>query len=99
MPTRKNRTELEFQLRARKVDRAAAVTETLIRFGSLVAIFALVASAMKAYAGETTFAQVGFAFVGDLKINEWLAYVLAGGGITYGLKQRKARRDQIEQMG
>jgi len=98
MTKRKNRSELDFQLRARKVDRFAAVAETLIKFGTFCVVAYFFTGALKAYAGEVTFAQVGITLLGDLKVNEWVAYLLAGGAVTYGLRQRKLRRDKTEEL-
>lgn len=47
--------------------------------------------------GETTI-NVALKLLGDFKANEWLAYIFGGGGILYGMSQRKLRKDTVERL-
>ena len=96
---KKSQKELEFQIRARRIDRIADVAGTAIRYGSVVACVASVAWALRSFAGQSTVADVGIKFIGNLSISEAMAYALAGGSVLYGVRQQKLKRDTIEKMG
>lgn len=51
-----------------------------------------------ALAGKTTAADIGIKVLGDVRVSEVLAWLFGGGGIAYGLGQRKLRRDTIERQ-
>lgn len=43
-------------------------------------------------------ADIGVRFLGNFAVNTALAWVLAGGGIAYGIGQRRLRRNTVERM-
>ena len=49
-------------------------------------------------AGQYTFAQIGVGFLGDFRVSEGVAYLFGAGGVVYGVKQTKLRRDNVERM-
>ena len=81
------------------MDRIAEVSIQAIRSGTLLFCIVVVASAIKAFAGQHTFADLGFKFFADAKISDGIFAVFGGSGVAYGYKQRKLRRDTIETMG
>lgn len=85
---------LDFQLQIFKVDRNATVKETAIRYGaiSLIAFFAWLS--IQDLAGKHTFADIGIRFMADFKVSEGVAYIFGGGGIAYGLGERRLRRNR-----
>jgi hypothetical protein len=95
---KKSKTELEYLHKGKRIDRTADVLGLVVKYGSLALIAYFAASVLKSFAGETTFADIGVKFVGDLKVSDVVFAALAGGGVTYGYRQRKLRRDTIEAM-
>ena len=89
---------LNFQLQIFKIDRNATVKETAIRFSSisLIALFAWLS--IQDLAGRHTFADIGIRFIADFKISEGIAYIFGGGGIAYGLGERRLRRNRTEKL-
>ena len=49
-------------------------------------------------AGQETMANIVVNFMTDIKVNQWLAYIVGGTGAVYGLKQRKNKNDTIERL-
>lgn len=98
---KKSRTELEFQLRGRRVDRNGDVLIQLIRWGCLVGCVYIVGGAIKAFAGQHTLANLAFKFVADTRVvvSEGVFALVGGSGVVYGVRQRKLRRDTIESLG
>jgi hypothetical protein len=84
----------QFQLQIFKIDRNAAVKETAIRYGSisLIALFAWLS--IQDLAGKETFANIGIRFIADFKVSEGVAYIFGGGGVAYGLGERRLRRNR-----
>ncbi len=96
---KKSRTELEFALKGRRTDRTAEVLNTIIKYGSLLGCVAMITAAVKTFAGQHTFADLGFKFIADWKISDSVFAVFGGGGVAFGMRQRKLRRDNIQAMG
>jgi len=51
-----------------------------------------------ALAGKSTFADVGFRILGNLKISEGISYIFGASGVLYGVGQRQLRRRNIERI-
>ncbi|MEW6351245.1 MAG: hypothetical protein AB1646_19490 [Thermodesulfobacteriota bacterium] len=80
------------------IDALASIVNRLIPWAALVFIAHWIYLAILALAGQKTIADIGISFLGSVTVSEALAVVLGGGGIAYGLKQRKLRRDTIERL-
>ena len=65
---------------------------------SLVGISAFVYLSTKSLAGHYTFADIGIRVIGDFKISEALSYLFGAGGVGYGLRERKLRRQTTERL-
>jgi hypothetical protein len=53
--------------------------------------------AVKDFSGETTVANVLIRLVADLKINQWIGYIVGGGGLIYGrARTRQLKRTRRE---
>jgi hypothetical protein len=81
------------------------VLSTGIKWAALFGMVYCFFDAIKAFSGETTAANILIRLVADLKINQWLGYLLGGGGLIYGgirtrqLKRtRKDHADYIRQL-
>jgi hypothetical protein len=90
---RLNKNEIEASL-VKSVNIINAVVKlgkTLIIVGGIVAIAYFTMNTIKILAGKTTIADIMFSFLADLKINQWLAYMVGGSGVLYGTVQSKLK--------
>ena len=90
---RARQSEQELHYRFRRLDLIGAAVQTAIPWGSLVVIAWLVSNALQSLAGQETIADIGINFLGNVGINDGLAYVLAAGTIFYGNRERRLRRE------
>jgi hypothetical protein len=92
------RAENQLLRQTRATDGLVSVFNTLIKFGSLSFIAYCGYRSIETLAGKTTMANIGINVLGQLRVSETLAWALGGGGMTYGVYQRKLRRDAIEHL-
>ena len=90
--------EQKYRYRSKVLDVLAASIRVLIIWGSLSFIVHRVFTSLETFAGQQTMANIGISFLGDFKVSEGLAYIFGVSGITYGLRQRKLRRSNIERL-
>lgn len=90
--------ELQYGFRFRLLDIVGQAISQLIPAATLLGIAGFAYLSIKSLAGQKTFADIGFKIFADVKISEALAYVLACGGIGYGLKEKKLRRTNTERL-
>ena len=76
----------------------ASIFVTTIKWGVVLGIAYFAYLSVEALAGKTTFAKIGLSLLGDIKISEAIAYVLGGGGIFYGWRQRQLRKKRIAEL-
>jgi len=76
----------------------ANVVNNLVRWGGLLGIAFYGYKIAASLAGETTAADIGINIATDFRISEALAWLLGGGGVAYGIGQRKLRKDVIERF-
>jgi len=88
-----------YQLRFAIVDRIAKVAETLIRYGCIAGIVYWVSHSVELLAGKQTAADIGIKFLANVTISETVAWIFGVGGVGYGMRQRKLRREDTKQMG
>lgn len=102
MGSNKSKAELIAENRFLRKDRNASNITTVviyaIKYGALVAIFYLGYLSVLALAGKHTFADIGVSFLSDVNISVSLAWLLGVGGIFYGMRQRKVRKDTVERL-
>jgi hypothetical protein len=77
------------------LDILATVVQIGIPWGSVCFISYMGFLSVDALAGKTTLAQLGLHFIGDVRINEALAWFLSGAFGVYGLNERRLRRKNI----
>lgn len=98
----KNRAQLEAEIeylkRGSLAESFATVGSALVRWGALAFIFWCMSGAIKALAGEQTFAKIAVAFCADISADRWVAYVLAGAGTIYGRRERGLRKRNIPRL-
>lgn len=77
---------------------AAAIVNTIVRWGGSVLIARYAFLSIEALAGETTLASIGVNVLSDIRVSYALAWLLAGGGVAYGVRQRTLRRDTVSRI-
>ena len=102
MANKKSAAELRAENRILRSLRASegfiSVVNNVVRWGGLVWIVYYIQGMVVALAGKETIANIGMSFLGDVRISEALAWLLAGGTTLYGLSQRKLRKDTVERL-
>ena len=98
----KTRIQIEAELRALRGSRAAEgwvlIVTSAIRWGAIVLLARYGYLSIEALAGQTTMADIGVGFFGKIEVSIAVSWALAAGGVVYGLKQRKLRRDTVEKL-
>jgi hypothetical protein len=90
--------QYEHSIKYKKLDIVNSAIQTFLKYGSLVAISAIFASALKILSGKQTLLNVTMLLVAHLKLSEKISYALGLAGILYGYRQRRLRRIVIENM-
>lgn len=89
----------EASVAAYKVHSTAAVLTALIRWGGLCfVVYYGVYKPVEALAGNETIANIAVSLLANIRINRALAWVLAGGSMAYGLRERKLRQRTIGRL-
>lgn len=98
----KSKARLEAENRAlRSANRKESIVTvllSLIRWGGVLGISYFVFRTVEVLAGQSTFAEIGINFLGNLEVSVTLAWAAGGGGVLYGLGQRKLRKDTVERL-
>jgi hypothetical protein len=66
--------------------------------GSLLGCVYYAYLAIASLAGKETFAKILVSFVANMTISKWLAYAFGGGGVLYGVKERRLRRNTARRL-
>ncbi len=90
--------ELQMVRKSKISEHIVSVINNLIKWGGLATVFYFLSTSIDSLAGEFTTSNIAISLVSDLKINEYLAYVLGAGGVGYGYLQRNLRRKTIERL-
>ena len=90
--------EADFLLRSKRLELIETVIRLSIPWGALVAIAYWVHIDIAALAGKQTLAQIGIAFLGDIKISDAVAYIFGAAGAGYGIAERNLRRKTIARL-
>jgi hypothetical protein len=90
--------ELQYRFKLRVLDVAGSIIQTAIRSGTWVGVAYLLTTAVGRLAGKFTFADIGVRLLGDFRISEALAYVLAIGSGGWAWKERNAKRNTIDRL-
>lgn len=100
----KNKTRKELAVENRMLRRSgraiavAGVLQTLIRWGGATAIAYFGYSSIAVLAGQYTFADIGIGFLASIKVSESVAWIFGVGGVVYGTRQSKLRKDTVERL-
>ncbi len=102
MARQKSRAELQAELRAvrqyRTVDVIGSVLRDVIRWGAVCLCGYWMYRSVAVLAGRVTLADIGIRVLGSLRVSEALAWILGVGGVGYGARQRRLRRDTVERL-
>jgi hypothetical protein len=90
--------EYDERLAFKKIDAVISVIGLALKFAAIVMCFRYGYLSVVALAGKSTFADVGFRILGNLKVSEGISYIFGAGGILYGAGQRRLRRRNIERI-
>jgi hypothetical protein len=95
-------TKMEFDFRLKKI---ALITETLsaicsgfCKWGGFAFIAYCLWQTAAALSGEETSANIVFRAALDMKVDQYAAYLFGGGGIIYGIRERRLRRKTIARL-
>jgi hypothetical protein len=91
--------EIRYRLFGKIVEIVGMVVHRAIPWAGLVLIAYLQYLSIKSLAGRLTFAAIAVKFITDFHLTEGVAYTFGIGGVGYGLRQRKLRKDGLERMG
>jgi hypothetical protein len=97
-PANQIQAEYDERLAFRKIDAVVSVVGLVLKFAAVVMCVRYGYLSVVALAGKSTFADVGFRILGNLKISEGISYIFGAGGILYGVGQRRLRRRNIERI-
>jgi hypothetical protein len=97
-PAKQVQAEYDERLAFKKIDAIVSVFGMLLKFSAIVLCVRYGYFSVVALAGKSTFADVGFRILGNLKISEGISYIFGTGGIVYGVGQRQLRRRNIERI-
>jgi hypothetical protein len=97
-PQSRSIEEAKLLLRYKKLDVIAGAVQLLIPWGSAVLIAGFMYLMVSRLSGQTTLAQIGIGFMGDIRLPDALAYAFGGGGFLYGLKERRLRHKKTETL-
>ena len=90
--------DLSYKFKFRILDLLGTVSSLVIPWGSIVAIAYWMFGTLQSFGGKSTFADIGIAFFADVKISEAVVYLFGGGGVLYGVYQKRLRRKNIERL-
>jgi hypothetical protein len=100
--TKKTRAQLEAEIQILRSDRSAqgvySVVKELVRWGAMVLIAYFGFRSLEVLAGKTTSSNIFINLLTDLRANSYFAILFGGGGVFYGYRQRKLRRDTAERL-
>ena len=90
-----NEIEDKLLLKANIAEGIFSVLNNLIKYGCLVFLFRYGYLSIQALAGQETNSKIILQLLSDLKINQYLSYVIGGGGFAYGYAQRRLKKQTI----
>lgn len=103
MATKRTRAQLEAELHEQqKSDRiwiTLSTLKTLIVVGGVVLVAYIAGDTIKVLAGRTTMADIGVRFLTNVKVSEAIAWLVGGGGVSYGYAQRGLRIRTAKRQG
>ncbi len=94
-PRKLSEPEQEHARKIRRIDGAVAILNNAVKFGAVAFIFLCCYWMVDSLAGKTTFADIGIRMLFDSRV---LAIIFGGGGIVYGIAERRLRQDTVKKF-
>jgi len=85
-----------FAIWLNSINGAVSVLRGAFPWVAVIFLGAYARDVLVAFAGHDTNAEVGLKLIASIKLDRWLAYIVAVMGGSYGLRQRHLRRKAIE---
>lgn len=90
--------DLEFRRTALFTGAFVSVFNNLVKWAGLCGLGFISYLAIKEMAGQETMANIVVNFMTDIKVNQWLAYIVGGCGAGYGVAQRRTKNSTIARL-
>jgi hypothetical protein len=71
---------------------------TGMKYGCILGIVYFIYLSIAALAGQVTLASIGISILGNVTVSDAVAYIFGGGGIIYGLNERRVRKSTVERV-
>lgn len=79
-------------------DAISKVLSDIIRYGVFGFLGYCIYLSIDSLSGKNTSANIAVNFLSDVRVSQALAWILCGGGVSYGLKQKNLRKKTIERL-
>ena len=99
MPQAPTNPETSEALRFRTIERAFTLSVHAIKWAGIVLVVYFISSMISDLAGKTTLADIVVQVLLAGNVRELVSYGIAGGGIAYGLRERRLRKSEIRHLG
>ena len=99
MPKAPANPETSDTLRFLTVEKWFSLATHVIKWAGIVSVVYFISSAVSDLAGKTTLANIVVQVLQAGSVREVVSYAIAGGGITYGLLERRLRKSEIRHLG
>jgi hypothetical protein len=98
LPQPRGKKDADFYLRYKKLEILSDAVHLAIPWGSAGVIAYFIYASVGKLAGQTTLAQIGMSFMGNLHVSTAVAYIFGGSGVAYGYRQRALRHKKIADL-
>ena len=99
MPKARVNPETSEASRLLAIEKGFTLATHVITWAGIVSVVYLISSAVSDLAGRTTLADIALQVLLAGNVREVGSYAIAGGGITYGLWERRLRKSEIRHLG
>ena len=90
--------ELRYRLYGRLLETIAGIIHKVTPWAAGIVIAYYAHSSIQSLAGHATFADIGIKFLADFRISEVVSYAVGAGGVRYGARMGKLKKDAIDRM-
>jgi hypothetical protein len=75
-----------------------SIFNNICKWGAIVLIFRYGYLSVEALSGFKTESNIAIKLITDIKLNQWLAYVIGVGGFVYGGSQNRLKKTTVERL-
>jgi hypothetical protein len=87
---------IEAHLRAKRIDSFTVIVRDSIKWGGLAVLGYWMYKSVVVLAGQTTYADIGFRILGNIKVSDGILYLFGVSGWVFGIGQSQLRRKNIK---